>query len=128
MAKTATKKSAKSAKAALKTKARAPVKAATSKSAAVKAARPDYHLSWASPGVISPDDKFGDSWPDYKAVAELIDAYTVMSYVMTPPTIGSTGSAQPLGGGVKIGSHARDYRTLVQDYLAATGGRSSSSA
>jgi spore germination protein YaaH len=89
----------------------------------LKAARPDCHLSWASPGVISPDDKFGDSWPDYKAIADLIDAYTVMSYVMAPPGIGWTGSAQPLGGGGKVGSHPRDYRTLVQDYLAATGGR-----
>lgn len=88
-----------------------------------RAARPDYHLSWASPGVISPDDRFGDAWPDYKAVAEHIDAYTVMSYVMCPPSIGWTGSAQPLGGGAKIGTHARDYRTLVADYLAATGGR-----
>jgi len=88
-----------------------------------KAARPDYHLSWASPGVISPDDKFGDSWPDYKAVAEYLDAYTVMSYVMAPPGIGWTGSAQPLGGGGKVGGHPRDYRTLVQDYLAATGGK-----
>jgi len=88
-----------------------------------KAARADYHLSWASPGVISPDDKFGDAWPDYKAVAELIDAYTVMSYVMCPASIGWTGSAQPLGGGGKVGAHPRDYRTLVQDYLAATGGR-----
>ena len=89
----------------------------------LKAVRADYHLTWASPGVISPDDRFGDSWPDYKAVAELIDAYTVMSYVMAPAGIGWTGAAQPLGGGGKVGGHARDYRTLVEDYLAATGGR-----
>jgi spore germination protein YaaH len=88
-----------------------------------KAARADYHLTWASPGVVSPDDRFGDSWPDYKAIADLIDGYTVMSYVMAPPSIGWTGSAQPLGGGGKVGVHPRDYRTLVQDYLAATGGR-----
>jgi spore germination protein YaaH len=88
-----------------------------------KAARADYHLSWASPGVIAPDDRFADSWPDYKAVSEYLDTYTVMSYVMCPPGIGWTGAAQPLGGGGKVGPHARDYRTLVQDYLAATGGR-----
>lgn len=88
-----------------------------------KAARADYHLTWASPGVISADDKFGDSWPDYKAAAELLDGLTIMSYVMCTPTIGWTGAAQPLGGGGRIGAHARDYRTLLQDYLAATGGR-----
>ena len=83
----------------------------------------DYHLTWASPGVISPDDKFADSWPDYAAIADQIDAFTVMSYVMAPPGIGWTGSAQPLGGGGKVGTHPRDYRTLVQDYLTATGGK-----
>jgi GH18 family chitinase len=88
-----------------------------------KAARADYHLTWASPGVISSDDRFADAWPDYKAAAELLDGLTVMSYVMSSPTIGWTGASQPLGGGGKVGSHARDYKTLVQDYLTATGGR-----
>ena len=88
-----------------------------------KAAHADYHLTWASPGVIAPSDKFGASWPDYKAVSDYIDGYTVMSYIMNPPTIGWTGSQQPVGGGGKVGDHARDYETLIKDYLAATGGR-----
>jgi len=88
-----------------------------------KAARADYHLSWASPGVIAPNDKFSESWPDYKTIADYIDGYTVMSYVMSPPSIGWTGSSQPVSGGGRVGDHARDYETLVQDYVAATGGR-----
>jgi GH18 family chitinase len=88
-----------------------------------RAARADYHLTWASPGVISSEDRFADSWPDYKAIAEFLDGFTIMSYVMCPPSIGWTGTVQPLGGGGKVGSHARDYRTMIQDYLTATGGR-----
>jgi (2Fe-2S) ferredoxin len=30
-----------------------------------KAARPDYHITWASPAVINPQDKYAVSWPDY---------------------------------------------------------------
>ncbi|HYE97916.1 MAG TPA: glycosyl hydrolase family 18 protein, partial [Planctomycetota bacterium] len=40
-----------------------------------KAARADYHLTYASPGVISPLDKYGDAWIDYKAVADLVDGF-----------------------------------------------------
>lgn len=88
-----------------------------------KAARADYHLSWASGPVISAEDKYGDAWPDYKAIADYIDAFTFMSYCMCPPTAGWTGSAQPVAGGGKVGNHARDYSTAIDDYLAATGGR-----
>jgi spore germination protein len=88
-----------------------------------KAARADYHLSWASPGVISAQDKFGEAWIDYAGVAEQIDAFTIMSYVMNPPAIGWSGGAQPVDGGGKVGTHARDYVTMLQDYLEATGNK-----
>ena len=88
-----------------------------------KKARADYHLSWASPPVIAASDKFGESWVDYRAIAEYLDAFTVMSYCMLPVGIGWTGSAQPVEGGGKVGEHARDYATCLQDYLDATGGR-----
>src|SRR4051812_41478327 len=61
-----------------------------------KAACADYHLSWASPGVISAQDKFGEAWIDFAGVAEQIDAFTIMSYVMNPPAIGWSGGAQPV--------------------------------
>lgn len=88
-----------------------------------RAARADYHLTWASPGAIFPEDKFAAAWPDYKAIAGYVDGFTIMSYIMCPPTIGWTGSSQPLGGGGLIGGHARDCKTMVQDYIVATGGR-----
>ncbi len=85
--------------------------------------RSGLHISWASPPVISPEDKFGESWPDFKAVAERLDAFAIMAYCMCPPTAGWTGSAQPVAGGGKVGNHARDFATLIGDYMAATGGR-----
>ncbi|MGD0090983.1 MAG: glycosyl hydrolase family 18 protein [Planctomycetota bacterium] len=88
-----------------------------------KEARAGYHLSWASPPVISAKDKFGASWVDYQAVAEYLDAFTIMSYCLCPPSAGWTGSAQPVAGGGKAGEHARDYATCIQDYLDATGGK-----
>ncbi|GMV80226.1 MAG: hypothetical protein AMXMBFR7_14100 [Planctomycetota bacterium] len=84
--------------------------------------RPGLHLSYASPPVISAEDKFGQAWMDYRAIAAQIDHFTIMSYCMTPPTIGWTGSAQAVRGGGKVGEHPRDYATLMEDYLKATGG------
>ena len=88
-----------------------------------KAARADYHLSYASPPVISAKDKYGAAWIDYAAVAEEIDAFAIMSYCLVPPTVGWTGGSQPVEGGGKVTGHARDYATLIQDYIDATGGR-----
>lgn len=88
-----------------------------------KAAGADYHISYASPPVVSSKDRYGAAWIDYAAVADEIDAFAIMSYCLNPPTIGWTGSAQPVAGGGKVTGHARDYATLVQDYLDATGGR-----
>jgi GH18 family chitinase len=90
---------------------------------AFKAARPDYQVFWASPPVIAAQDKYGAAWPDYKAIAELIDGFCIMSYCMCPPTVGWTGGAQPVRGGGKVSGHARDYAACIDDYLAATGGR-----
>ncbi len=90
---------------------------------AFKEARPDYHLSWASPPVVSADDPYGASWIDYEAVADLVDALAIMSYTMNPPTIGWTTGAQPVEGGGKVKGHPRDYVTCIRDYVQATGGR-----
>lgn len=89
---------------------------------AFKGARSDYHLSWASPPVIAASDKFGASWVDYAAVAKSLDVFATMSYTMNPPSIGWTTGAQPVGGGGLVGSHPRDYSTMIHDYVAATGG------
>jgi GH18 family chitinase len=91
--------------------------------AALDAEAPGSHLTWASPGVIAPSDRYGEAWPDYAAIAEVIDAFAVMAYVMNPPTIGWTTGALPLRGGGRVGEHPRDAATVVADYLAATGGR-----
>ena len=90
---------------------------------AFKAARPDYHITWASPPVINAQDKYAEAWPHYAAIADLVDGFAIMSYCMSPPTSGWTGSAQPVEGGGKVNGHVRDYVTCIQDYLAATGGR-----
>lgn len=90
---------------------------------AFKDARPDYHITWASPPVVNPQDKYAEAWPDYAAIADLIDGFAIMSYCMDPPTSGWTGSSQPVDGGGKVNGHARDYATCIRDYLAATGGR-----
>ncbi|MFC5649687.1 glycosyl hydrolase family 18 protein [Paenibacillus solisilvae] len=89
----------------------------------LKAANPDYHLSWASPPVISATDRYGEAWPDYAAIADQLDAFTIMSYTMNPPSIGWTTGGQPIRGGGEVTGHARDYQTLIGDYLAATGGK-----
>jgi len=88
-----------------------------------KAEREDYHISYASPPVINAGDKFGADWIDYAAIADYIDAFTIMAYCMNPPMIGWTGAAQPVEGGGEVTGHARDYVTLVYDYLDATGGK-----
>jgi spore germination protein YaaH len=88
-----------------------------------RAARPDYQVFWDSPPVINPKDKFGQSWPDFRAIGEMVDGLCIMSYVMNPPTIGWTGGKQPVSGGGKVTGHPRDYTTCIADYLEATGGR-----
>ena len=90
---------------------------------AFKAERTDYQIFWAAPPTIDPRDKYATAWPDYRAIAGLVDGICIMSYTMNPPTIGWTGGAQPLRGGGKVNGHPRDYETCLQDYLAATGGR-----
>ena len=91
---------------------------------AFKDARPDYHISYASPPVISPKArKFAANWIDYKAIADLVDGFTIMSYCMAPRIAGWTGGTQPVAGGAVAHGHRRDYVTLVADYLDATGGR-----
>ncbi len=88
-----------------------------------KAVRTDYSITWASPPVIAAQDKYGEAWPDYKAIADLVGGFAIMSYCMSPPTAGWTGSAQPFEGGGKVNGHARDYATCIKDYMEATGGR-----
>lgn len=90
---------------------------------AFKAVRPDYHLSWAAPPVISAEDRYGTAWPDYASIAEELDALAIMSYTMNPPTAGWTGGPVPVAGGGRVGNHARDCVTLLRDYHEATGGR-----
>jgi len=85
--------------------------------------RPGHHITWAAPPVISAQDRWGEAWVDYRAVADSIDAFAIMSYCMNPPTIGWTTGAQPVRGGGKVTGHARDYATCIEDYLRATGGR-----
>ncbi len=85
--------------------------------------RPGCHITWASPPVVATQDRWGECWVDYRAVADLVDAFAIMSYCMNPPTIGWTTGAQPVRGGGKVSGHARDYATCIEDYLRATGGR-----
>jgi spore germination protein YaaH len=91
--------------------------------ASFKAARADYQIFWASPPVIDPSDRYTAAWPDYKAIADLIDGFAIMTYTVSPPSIGWTTSMQPVAGGGKVNGHARDLTTTIRDYLAATGGR-----
>ncbi|MGO8689889.1 MAG: glycosyl hydrolase family 18 protein [Thermoguttaceae bacterium] len=90
---------------------------------AFRAARADYQVFWDAPAVINPQDKFAESWPDFKAISAMVDGLCIMSYTMNPPTIGWTGGRQPVGGGGKVTDHPRDYSTCIKDYLEATGGR-----
>lgn len=52
----------------------------------------------------------------------MVAAFAIMSYGMNPPVIGWTGGAQPVSGGGKAGTHARDYETVLKDHIEATGG------
>lgn len=90
---------------------------------AFRTARADYQVFWDSPPVINPQDKFAQAWPDYQAIAELIDGFCIMAYMLNPPTIGWTTARQPVSGGGKVAGHPRDCSTCLQDYLEATGGR-----
>lgn len=84
---------------------------------------PGLHLTWASPPVISPEDRWGQDWPDYRAITELVDGFCIMSYCMAPPRIGWTTGAQPMAGGPVVTGHRRDFETCIRDYLRATGNR-----
>lgn len=87
-------------------------------------ANPRYHISFAAPPVISPEDRFATKWLDLKALAADVDAVIPMGYTMNPPSIGWTTNPEPLGGGGKgAQTTTRDLRTMVRDYLAAMGGR-----
>ena len=88
-----------------------------------KAARGDYQVFWDSPPVVSAKDRFSQAWPDYRAIAEVIDGFCIMAYMLNPPTIGWTTSRQPVSGGGKAAGHPRDSTTCLKDYLEATGGR-----
>jgi spore germination protein YaaH len=85
--------------------------------------RPGLHLTWASPPVIDAGDRYGEAWPDYRAIADTIDGFCIMSYCMAPPRTGWTTGAQPVSGGPIVTGHRRDYTTCIADYVAATGGR-----
>ncbi len=90
-----------------------------------RAERPDYHLSFAAPPVISKEDKYGVTWIDYAAIAKEVDAIIPMGYTMNPPTIGWTTNAEPIAGGGKVATTTtRDLATLVADYKQAMGGSS----
>ena len=89
----------------------------------LKATNPQYHLSFAAPPVIAPDDRFATSWLDLKAIAEVVDAIIPMGYTQNPPSIGWTTNPEPLGGGGKAAwTTTRDMQTVVRDYLQAMGG------
>ncbi len=90
---------------------------------AIKAKQPAAQVFWAAPPVISPKERYGEPWPDYKALAELLDGLAIMSYTLNPPTIGWTTSSYPVGGGGKVAGHARDCTTCIQDYIEAAGGK-----
>lgn len=89
-----------------------------------KKADPGYHVSFAAPPVISPEDRFATKWLDLKAIAGDVDAVIPMGYTMNPPSIGWTTNPEPLGsGGRAPQTTTRDLRTMVRDYLSAMGGR-----
>jgi chitinase len=89
-----------------------------------KAANPAYHISYAAPPVISPQDRFATAWPDYGAIAEVVDAIIPMGYTMNPPTIGWATNPEPLaGGGKTAGTTTRDLATMTADYLKAMNGK-----
>ena len=90
---------------------------------AFKASRADYQIFWDAPPTIDARDKYATAWPDYRAIAEMVDGICIMSYTLNPPTIGWTGGAQPLRGGGQVNGHPRDFETCLQDYVDATGGR-----
>jgi hypothetical protein len=81
--------------------------------------RPGLHLTWASPPVIDAGDRYGEAWPDYRAIADTIDGFCIMSYCMAPPRTGWTTGAQPVSGGPIVTGHRRDYTTCNADYVAA---------
>jgi GH18 family chitinase len=85
--------------------------------------RPGLHLTWASPPVIAAGDRYGEAWPDYRAIADVVDGFCIMSYCMAPPRIGWTTGAQPVAGGPVVTGHRRDYTTCIADYVEAIGGR-----
>lgn len=92
--------------------------------ATFRKARADYHLSFAAPAVISPQDRYATKWLDLAAIADSVDAVIPMGYTMNPPTIGWATNPEPLGGGGKAPSTTtRDLKTMVGDYLRAMGDR-----
>jgi spore germination protein YaaH len=83
-----------------------------------------YHLSFAAPPVIAPNDRYGTSWMDLDAIASAVDAIIPMGYTMNPPSIGWSTNPEPLAGGGKgPRTTTRDLQTMLRDYLAAMGGR-----
>lgn len=89
-----------------------------------RAARPDYHITFAAPPIISKDDRYATPWLDLKAIADVVDGIIPMGYTQNPPSIGWTTNPEPVGGGGRAAhTTTRDLRTMVRDYLAAMGGR-----
>jgi hypothetical protein len=89
-----------------------------------RAARGDYHLSYAAPPVISPKDRYGVAWLDLKSITDSVDAVIPMGYTMNPPSEGWSTNPEPLvGGGRAPWTTTRDLETMVRDYLDAMGGR-----
>lgn len=85
-------------------------------------ALPKQHISYAAPPVIAAKDRFGAHWPDWKAIADLVDAIIPMLYISNPPSIGWTTNPEPLaGGGSTPATAQRDIVTLMGDYIEAVG-------
>ena len=89
---------------------------------AFKSASSSYHISYASPPVISAKDRFGPDYFDWAAIAPCVDAIVPMMYTANPPQIGWTTVAQPLAGSKDGGPTVpRDVVTLMGEYYAQLG-------
>jgi hypothetical protein len=87
-----------------------------------KTARWDYHVSYASPPVISEADRFAEKWLDWPAIARNVDAIIAMMYTANPPSIGWATSPEPLAGGRGADRVvARDVTTLMNEYYTQLG-------
>ncbi len=87
-----------------------------------KSANSSYHVSFATPPVISANDRFGVHYVDWPDLIQAVDAVIPMLYTVNPPSIGWTTNPQPLaGGGFTAGLVARDTVTVMSDFYMAAG-------